>query len=183
MPELQALEKALPPHYRGYRWELLYSLKEHGASLTTLFRRTGRREPSMLIVKDTQGAVFGGFATKAWRDSTVANRGGSIVKDAEYYGDGETFVWKLHNGSEGPVAVTYQWSGQNNYFMLSSHRGGLAFGGGGNFALLLDSELLQGSSGPCLTFDTPGPLASSESFECLDLEVWGFATAFGHLAT
>jgi hypothetical protein len=148
------------------------------------------------VLKDMQGGVFGGFATRGWTE-----------KGESYYGDGESFVWSLvgEAGTEGGAALRrYGWSTENSYFQLSTPKDGLAMGGGGSFALFVDPELLNGSSGACETFlsaplhlppsaappatapTTPSmaatsfPLPSSSSqavakhtqFEILDLELW-----------
>lgn len=160
-----ALEKALPEAHQGYAWRLLYSLAENGASLTTLLLKSRKIQPTLLVVRDTRGCVFGGFASVAWCD-----------KGESYYGDGECFVFSFVKG--GPVRK-WVWSGDNGYFMLSGLSQGLAMGGGGTFALFLDTELLQGSSGACATFGLEEPLASGEQFECQDLELWALEPDFG----
>lgn len=45
--------------------------------------------------------------------------------------------------------------------------------GGCHFALYIDDELAQGSSMQCDTFNSPS-LSSSEEFEVLHMELWGF---------
>lgn len=102
------------------------------------------REPTLLVLKDMQGGVFGGFATRVWME-----------KGESYYGDGESFVWSLvgEAGTEGEAPLRkYAWSTENSYFQLSTSKDGLAMGGGGSFALFVDPELLNGSSGACETF-------------------------------
>ncbi|KAF5452635.1 hypothetical protein F2P56_027610 [Juglans regia] len=56
----------------------------------------------------------------------------------------------------------------------------LAFGGGGNFALCLDGDLLSGTSGPCQTFGNLC-LAHNEEFELKNVELWGFTHASRYL--
>ncbi|KAM3570389.1 hypothetical protein VYU27_007547 [Nannochloropsis oceanica] len=193
--QLISLEAALPPQHRDYAWRLLYSLAGDGASLNTFFKKAKNREPTLLVLKDMQGGVFGGFATRVWME-----------KGESYYGDGESFVWSLVGevGAEGEAPLRkYAWSTENSYFQLSTSKDGLAMGGGGSFALFVDPELLNGSSGACETFfssplhlppsasppaaapSTPSlatpsfPLPSSlpavakhTQFEILDLELW-----------
>ncbi len=63
-----------------------------------------------------------------------------------YYGDGESFVWAFLRDA-GDAAEerleAFKWSTDNSYFQLSNTRDGLAMGGGGAFALLIDPELLN----------------------------------------
>ena len=59
----------------------------------------------------------------------------------------------------------------------------IAMGGGGSFAIYLDSDLHEGTSGRCETFDSPPLSSPSENsdeildvhtFTCVDLEIWTF---------
>jgi hypothetical protein len=80
-------------------------------------------------------------------------------------GTGESFVFRLQ-----PSAVMYRWSKLNQYFQFASGDS-IAVGGGGHFALWLDSDLHFGNSGRCDTFRSPC-LASNEEFLCHDVELW-----------
>uniref|UniRef100_A0A7S4DL73 Oxidation resistance protein 1 n=2 Tax=Heterosigma akashiwo TaxID=2829 RepID=A0A7S4DL73_HETAK len=104
--------------------------------------------PTLLVVKDHTGAVFGGFAEGAWRRS-----------GDRYYGEAGTFVFRLLPGGAG--AQGFHWRGKNRYFMLCNQEG-LALGGGGHFALFLDPDFYHGSSGACTTFESP-PLCGEEA--------------------
>lgn len=153
-----ALERALPEMQQDYDWVLLYSLKQHGASLISLFERCRGHSASLLVVKDEDGVVFGGYATDEWRN-----------KEDAYYGDGQCFLFSFSGGR----FAKYGWTHKNNYFQLGNARRGLAMGGGGHFGLMLDGELHRGSSDTCATFDNQ-PLAGRKTFSAADVEVWGF---------
>jgi hypothetical protein len=60
--QANALEAALPKALRGYDWVLAYSLTMHGASVSTLLQRTREHPRSLVVIKDSSGGVFGGFA-------------------------------------------------------------------------------------------------------------------------
>ena len=47
-------------------WKLLFSSLQHGESFTTLCSRIINKGPSLLIVRDKSGHVFGGFASQSW---------------------------------------------------------------------------------------------------------------------
>jgi len=173
--QVKALEGALPGHHQGYKWVLLYSIRQQGASLLTLFNRTRRQRPTLVVLRDSGGGIFGGFATDAWVDR--AGKGSDVMARAlnAYYGDGESFVFSVKE--DGDV-MRYRWTGNNFYFQVSN-RDGLGMGGGGGFAWFVDGDLAQGSSGECDTFGTPPEGLSSSSkgkgsFDCVDFEVWGF---------
>ena len=134
-----------------------------GTSLSTMYRKSSCVSPTVMVVRDDSGYVFGCFATEAW----VANGGGG----AKYYGTGETFVFQLV-----PQMVAYKWARTNSFFMASSS-GYVASGGGGESggaALYIDGELLRGSSSPCETFRS-GSLSGKPDFGVKALELWHIA--------
>ena len=55
---------------RCYRWNLLYSMSKHGASLRSLYSRVRAHhkadpcalETQFIIIQTTKGSVFGGYA-------------------------------------------------------------------------------------------------------------------------
>ncbi|GFH20877.1 TLDc domain-containing protein, partial [Haematococcus lacustris] len=73
-----------------------------------------------------------------------------------------------------PHRLMWRWNSlshvKNDFFQYSTPSC-LALGGDGHFALHLDQELLQGSSGLCGTFGSPC-LSSSEEFRIALMEVW-----------
>jgi hypothetical protein len=154
---VQILEAVLPEEHQNYDWDLLYSLKKHGSSLSTVFTNCRGSKYSLLAVQDTEGTLFGAFASDEWRSN-----------GDRYYGSGECFLFTFKGGE----FAKYSWTRKNSYFMLSSPKG-IALGGGGHFALYLDADLLRGSSGQCSTFGS-SCLASSTVFECVTVEIWGF---------
>ena len=54
--------------------------------------------------------------------------------------------------------AVYDWSGENDYFILCNSEQ-IAVGGGGTFGLILFADFEKGSTGCCRTFDNP-PLMS-----------------------
>ena len=48
-------------------WRLLFATSCHGKSFTTFLHRIVYQGPTILLVKDREGAVFGGFASTSWR--------------------------------------------------------------------------------------------------------------------
>uniref|UniRef100_A0A7S4LZZ8 TLDc domain-containing protein n=1 Tax=Guillardia theta TaxID=55529 RepID=A0A7S4LZZ8_GUITH len=162
--EIIALRTSIPIRFRIIdTWELLYSTTLHGISLETFFRRTGWRAPTLLLLRDSKRAVFGAFCSAPWEAHST------------FFGTGESFVFRTVENGKGDKSVrVFRWSGKNSYFQLARRGEGIAIGAGKNNAIRLDPDFLHGSSGLCETFDSPG-LASSNQFECVFLEVWGFS--------
>ncbi|KAM0949367.1 putative TLDc domain-containing protein [Dioscorea sansibarensis] len=152
-------QSSLPNIAKGCQWILLYSTLKHGISLRTLLRNSNNIPgPCLLIAGDTQGVVFGGLLDCPL--NPTAKR--------KYQGTNQTFVFTTLYGEPRLFRPT----GANRYYYLCLNDL-LAFGGGSNFALCLDEDLLHGSSGLCETFGNLC-LAHSPEFELKNVELWGF---------
>ncbi|XP_050373786.1 uncharacterized protein LOC126791380 isoform X2 [Argentina anserina] len=161
------LLSSLPNIVKGCQWVLLYSTAKHGISLRTLIRKSAEVSgPCLLIVGDTQGAVFGGLLEAPLKPT--AKR--------KYQGTNQAFVFTTIYGQPRLFRPT----GANRYYYMCLNDL-LAFGGGGNFAICLDGDLLSGTSGPCETFGNLC-LAHKPDFELKNVELWGFTHASRYLS-
>ncbi|EFJ23515.1 hypothetical protein SELMODRAFT_67188, partial [Selaginella moellendorffii] len=153
------LYPSLPTIVQGRTWVLLYSTARDGISLHTLYRKSVLLPgPCLLVAGDRKGAVFGGLLLAPFKPTRN-----------KYQGTNQTFVF---TNVSGPAKV-FRPTGRNRYYFLCTNDA-LAIGGGGHFALYLDSDLLTGSSGACETFGSEC-LAHAEDFDLKDVELWGFA--------
>ncbi|KAL3812424.1 hypothetical protein ACJIZ3_013692 [Penstemon smallii] len=166
-PELyQFFESSLPSLVKGCQWALLYSTVKHGISLRTLIRKSADISgPCLLITGDKQGAIFGGLLDCPLKPT--AKR--------KYQGTNQTFVFTTIYGEPRLFRPT----GANRYFCLCLNDL-LALGGGANFALRLNEDLLSGTSGPSETFGNLC-LAHDQEFEVKNVELWGFTYASQYL--
>ncbi|XP_048214785.1 oxidation resistance protein 1 isoform X3 [Perognathus longimembris pacificus] len=155
--QLEKLTKHLPPRTIGYPWTLVYGTGKHGTSLKTLYRTmTGLDTPVLMVIKDSDGQVFGALASEPFK-----------VSDG-FYGTGETFVFTFC-----PEFEVFKWTGDNMFF-IKGDMDSLAFGGGGGeFALWLDGDLYHGRSHSCKTFGNR-TLSKKEDFFIQDIEIWAF---------
>ncbi|XP_018887823.1 oxidation resistance protein 1 isoform X4 [Gorilla gorilla gorilla] len=155
--QIEKLTKHLPPRTIGYPWTLVYGTGKHGTSLKTLYRSmTGLDTPVLMVIKDSDGQVFGALASEALK-----------VSDG-FYGTGETFVFTFC-----PEFEVFKWTGDNMFF-IKGDMDSLAFGGGGGeFALWLDGDLYHGRSHSCKTFGNR-TLSKKEDFFIQDIEIWAF---------
>ncbi|PRP84730.1 hypothetical protein PROFUN_07832 [Planoprotostelium fungivorum] len=152
----ERLSKRLPGRYRYNDWKLLFSTQVHGVSLKTFYNRTENAGPSLLVVEDDKGGVFGAFASDSWR------------VEPRFYGTGETFVFTLE-----PQLEIYDWSEKNRNFMCS-RQNFIAVGAGPMFSIWLNDDFYNGSTHPCETFCSP-MLSTKEDFQISVVEVWGVA--------
>ncbi|KAL1526195.1 hypothetical protein AB1Y20_014921 [Prymnesium parvum] len=160
--QLLQLRRALPTRFMLSDWNLLYSTDHHGCSLRTFYSRLERAGATVLVVLDSQGHIFGAFASESWK------------LDRHYFGNGETFLFRMQ-----PTFEKYGWTRRNSHFILGASDC-VAFGGasefdstGKSFGLYLDSSFEYGSSNVSATYSNE-PLASSTHFKCIKVEVWGF---------
>ena len=49
-----------------YKWKLLYRASEHGYSAESFHQYCDDRGPTLVIIKSSEGWIFGGYTTKSW---------------------------------------------------------------------------------------------------------------------
>lgn len=65
IPSILAINHHLPAICR-HQWRLLFSSKTHGESFQAFIHQIVNQGPTVLLVKDTDGFIFGGFASESW---------------------------------------------------------------------------------------------------------------------
>ena len=158
----------LPPSQVYSTWKRLYSLARDGDSFNTFVQLVAGHAHTLLVIKTTRDAVFGGYADSEWK---VQHQG-----NPEFFGLGHAFLFRID--SEQKVRV-YKWTGANRYTQYLDYKNSmLAFGGGGDvgaFGLCIEKDFQRGSSGTCATFENE-PLCDDDNFEIVDVECYGFVT-------
>lgn len=152
----------LPQQYQ-LEWRFLFSSEIHGESFSTLIGRVVNQGPSVLVVEDRNGYMFGGFAPANW----------SLCPT--FFGDDSSFLFTL-----APRMRIYPSTGYNQHFQyLNLHQqtlpNGLAMGGQHNYCgLWIDSEYGKGhTSESCTTYSGYQMMSYSKDFAFRHLEVWG----------
>ncbi|XP_021456336.2 nuclear receptor coactivator 7 isoform X2 [Oncorhynchus mykiss] len=154
---IEKLACRLPARAQGYPWRLAYSTAEHGTSLKTLYRSLlDVDSPVLLVIKDMDNQLFGGYSTHPFRVSEHC------------YGTGETFLFSFC-----PEIKMYHWTGQNSYFVKGNIDSLQMGGGGGQIGLWVDADLYHGTTSSCATFHNQ-PLATQKDFTIHSVEVWAF---------
>ncbi|XP_074034549.1 MTOR-associated protein MEAK7 isoform X2 [Leptinotarsa decemlineata] len=144
----------------------LFSISHKEKSGVTSSEKSGRivnQGPSVLIVEDKNGYMFGGFAPANWELSP------------KFYGDDSSFLFTL-----APRMRVFPSTGYNQHFQyLNLHQqtlpNGLAMGGQhGYWGLWIDSEYGKGeTSQSCTTYTGYQQMSLSKEFTFRHLEVWG----------
>ncbi|CAF3472950.1 unnamed protein product [Rotaria socialis] len=148
---------------------VVFTTDEHGFRLQTLLNKVDELEYSILVVKTTNGEIFGAFCAGLWSDR----------RNRAYFGCGESFLFTLI-----PKQKKYVWVGQqqpaNNRqnqvkreMFLFVDNDKLIIGGGNGDGLCIDQSLCEGQTAHCETFDNE-PLCSQSFFSISVLEMITF---------
>uniref|UniRef100_A0A2N9INF0 TLDc domain-containing protein n=1 Tax=Fagus sylvatica TaxID=28930 RepID=A0A2N9INF0_FAGSY len=143
-------------------WKLLYHSAYNGLSFNTFLGSISKDDgPTVLIIKDKEGYVYGGYASQTWE-----RHGG-------FYGDMKSFLFQLY-----PKASIFRPTGANNNiqwcavnFSSEDIPNGIGFGGRVNhLGLFLSASFDQGHTFNCTTFGSPSLSKTSricpEVIEC-----------------
>ncbi|XP_048814942.1 MTOR-associated protein MEAK7 [Lagopus muta] len=162
IPSVMYINSHLPAELQ-HKWRLLFSSKLHGESFSQLCAHIVNKGPCILILKDVDGCIFGGFASHSWE-----------VKP-QFQGDNRCFLFSVF-----PSLAVYTYTGYNDHYMYLNHGqqtmpNGLGMGGQhGYFGLWVDSDYGKGHSKAkprCTTYNSP-QLSAKEDFTLDALEVW-----------
>jgi len=143
------IKRELPSELREHEFTCLYSSTRNGYSFNSLLQFLQNKKyyvmnPTILIIKDDNSHIFGGFMTTIWRKYSVG-----------FYGEEGCFLFTLH-----PKIQFY-------------HDNGMGIGGTEKqYGLWLDIDFFKGKSYPCDTFNNPC-LAHDNEFSSKIIECWG----------
>uniref|UniRef100_G3N5N9 MTOR-associated protein MEAK7 n=1 Tax=Gasterosteus aculeatus aculeatus TaxID=481459 RepID=G3N5N9_GASAC len=163
VPTLMFLAAQLPDGCSA-PWRLVFSTQLHGESFARMASGlTKGGGPTLLLVRDAGGHVFGAFASRGWE-----------VKP-QFQGDWRCFLFTV-----SPRLRVYKATGNNEHYKYLNHGqqtmpNGLGMGGQhGYFGLWLDSDFGRGHSRArpkCTTYGSPR-LSGEEDFSVDSVEVW-----------
>lgn len=81
---VKELSSHMPARAEGYSWSLAFTTSTMGYSLPSLYRSLSRYEgPVLLIIKDSEGNIFGAFSSC------------SLKPSESFYGTGETYLFSF----------------------------------------------------------------------------------------
>jgi TLD len=72
----QIAQHVLPRSIADCRWKRLYSLARDGDSFDACLRNVGMEKPTLLVIRTSRSAVFGGFADEPWAGDGGGGHGG-----------------------------------------------------------------------------------------------------------
>ncbi|CAD8137585.1 unnamed protein product [Paramecium octaurelia] len=154
-----SISSHLPFLFKGQKWQCIYSSTQHGSSILTLMRRTENKLPSVILIRDLDSYLFGAYLSDGIKNSY-----------GKFYGNGESFLFTFKNSSDIQV---YKWTHINNYITLCD-TDGLAVGCGDKYGLFVNSDVSNGYSCHCETFDNE-VLSKNNKFIIERLEIWSIS--------
>ncbi|KAK6186560.1 hypothetical protein SNE40_008575 [Patella caerulea] len=163
LPSLLYLNSTLPVNLQT-EWRLLFSNCLYGDSFVQLIQRIVCHGPTVVIVKDKNGHIFGGFASESWK------------KNSNFYGDSNCYLFQIK-----PHLSVFTPTGYNQHYLYYNQHvttlpNGLGFGGQLEyFGLWIDESFSSGHSkaGPKNTTYGSPQLSITPEFEIDTIEVWG----------
>uniref|UniRef100_A0A8C0GYL7 MTOR-associated protein MEAK7 n=1 Tax=Chelonoidis abingdonii TaxID=106734 RepID=A0A8C0GYL7_CHEAB len=162
IPSIIYINSHLPSELQ-HKWRLLFCSRVHGESFSQLCGQIINQGPCILVLKDLDGYIFGGFASDSWE-----------VKP-QFQGDNRCFLFSV-----SPSLMVYTYTGYNDHYMYLNHGqqtipNGLGMGGQHDyFGLWIDSNYGKGHSRAkptCTTYNSP-QLSANENFTLDAMEVW-----------
>lgn len=197
-PLMESIQAFLPLAKSGENFYMKYSMIRDGASLQTLLKQARGIKYSILAVETVDGEVFGSFTGQAWRKSWNYFGTGESFLWRMRHSRLEKTNGVLDQAQKESEIDVYPYTGENDFIQLCTHDR-IAVGGGTTeddssktkssinkkslseldqdwgFGLALQSDLLRGSSSPCLTFGSPSLCKSQPAgsrFEIMNVELW-----------
>ena len=162
----------IPNRLADFQPERIYSSNIHGRRLRTLYDHVEYHKYCLIIIRNEHQQIFGGFCS-----GQLANR----TKIRSWFGTGESFLFTLK-----PERQVFKWVGNQtsnkgstkaheDYFIYADDER-LQMGGSEeplDIGLCIQQDLNKGSSRQCDTYASE-PLSSSEYFQIMEIEVFGF---------
>ena len=78
---LMQLGSKISPLLRMRPWEVIFRINTDGVSLRTFYNNAQKYNPTILLIQDTNGTVFGAVVSEQWQPSK------------HFYGTGEAFLF------------------------------------------------------------------------------------------
>ena len=156
--QLKELHSRLPSYHQYSNLYRIFSISVDGSSFKTLYNKCEGINNSVLVVKDDEGNIFGGYASEEYSPNS------------KFCGTGECFLFTFFK--ENKIHI-YCSTGINDHYIYCDDEQ-ICFGCSDDyFSLSLRNNLLDGYSKKTQTYNNE-PLNNRDKFIIVKLEVWGF---------
>ena len=196
-PLMESLQSFLPFNKSGENYWMKYSLVRDGSSMHTFLQYARGAKYSILAIETVDGEVFGAFTGEPWRKNwnyfgngesflwrmrhTRREKSHSIIDQAKmeseidvypYTGENTSIQLCTHDmiavgGGNGDASMPEETGVLNHGSPIKQHEWG--------FGLTIQSDMLTGTSSPCITFGSPSlseQHADGSVFEIINIELW-----------
>lgn len=152
--DIQLLRASFPPRYHNLNWHLLFQLSRDGCLYSSFYKQVHKQTPIILLLKNNFSDRYGVYSPSGFQPSSD-----------QYYGTGETFIFRLT-----PKFECFRWTKANSFFINCSDNE-IAIGGGSNAAIWIGESFLLSFSDTCETFASPTLTTKSKS-KIFNVEAW-----------
>ena len=156
--QLKELHSKLPYYHQYTNLRRVFTISVDGCALRSLYDKSEKVNNSILVVKDEDGNVFGGYASEAWKPKFT------------FYGTGECFLFTFLK--ENRIKV-YSSTAENDHYMYGDNDQICMGCSDDYFALSLRNNLLDGYSKETTTYNNES-LNKKDKFTVVKLELWTF---------
>ena len=156
--QLKELHSKLPYYHQYTNLRRVFSISVDGCALRSLYDKSENVNNSILVVKDEDGNIFGGYASEAWKPKFT------------FYGTGECFLFTYFKENR---IHTFSSSGQNEHYMYGDNDQICMGCSDDYFSLSLRNNFLDGYSKTTTTYNNEC-LNDKDKFTIVKLELWTF---------
>ena len=156
--QLKEIHTYLPYFHQYVSLYRLFSLSVDGSALKSLYKKCEGIKNSILVIKDDEGNIFGGYASDVFYPSST------------FCGSPDSFLFTFYK--EDKIHV-YKATEINDHYMYCDNEQ-ICFGNTDDyFSLCLKNNLLDGYSKTTTTYQNK-PLNVKDKFVIVKMEIWGF---------
>ena len=158
--QLKELHSKLPYYHQYTNLRRVFSISVDGCALRSFYDKTEKINNSILVVKDEDGNVFGGYASEPWTPQFT------------FYGTGECFLFSYFKDNKIHV---YTSTGENDHYMYGDYDQICMGCSDDYFSLSLRNNFLDGYSKSTKTYNNECLNdKNKDKFTIVKLELWTF---------
>ncbi len=156
--QLREIHANLPYYQQFKNFKLVFSPENHGNSMRTFYLYTKNLKSYILVIKDINQNIFGGYISD------------EIHCSENFYGTGECFVFSFFKSER---IHCFHSTGSNDLY-IRTDEDSISLGASNNlYSIFIKGDFNSGYTGSTLTFKNP-ILTESTDFTIVRMEIWTF---------
>ena len=156
--QLKELHSKIPYYHQYTNLRRVFSISVDGCAMRSFYDKCENVNNSILVLKDEDGNIFGGYASECWKPQFT------------FYGTGECFLFTYYK--ENRINV-FNSTGENDHYMYGDDDQICMGCSDDYFSLSLRNNFLNGYSKPTKTYNNES-LNNKDKFTIVKLELWTF---------